>query len=85
MREHPRGGQTEIAIAIAIPIVVEIETVGVEVADIDAVAVRIDKIVCLHPQSPKEEKYHLFVSFFGSKQQRAVISAKDKQEVHLYL
>jgi len=37
----PGGRQTEVIIAVIIPVVVDVQTVGIEVADVDTVAVRI--------------------------------------------
>ena len=37
----PRGRNGEIVIAVAIPIVVDIQTIGIEIAKIDAVAIRV--------------------------------------------
>jgi len=37
----PGGGQADVVIAVIVPVVVDVETVGVEVADVDTVAVRI--------------------------------------------
>jgi hypothetical protein len=37
----PGGRHGHVVIAVIVPVVVDIETVGIEVADVDAVAVRI--------------------------------------------
>ena len=52
-REVPGGGQTDIVIAVVIRPVVDIEALRVEVADIDAVAVRGNEIACAHPRHRK--------------------------------
>ena len=43
-KEVPDGGETEIVIAIVIGVVVDVQTIGVEIADIDAVAVRVENL-----------------------------------------
>ncbi len=67
MREHPRGGQTKIVIAIVIPVVVDIKTPRIKIADINAVAVRINKNCLPSPIVTKRSNKSSFCILFGSK------------------
>ena len=42
MIEVPSGGQTEVVVAVVVPVVVDAEPAGIEVAEVDTVAVRVD-------------------------------------------
>ena len=53
----PGGRQTEVIIAVIIPVVVDVQTVGIEVADVDTVAVRIHIICQLSPESLEIKVY----------------------------
>ena len=57
--EVPGGGDGQIAIAIVIPIVVDLEAGSIEVAEVDAVAVRIHIICQLSPGSLEIKVYCL--------------------------
>ena len=41
-RRLPGRRETEVVVALVVPIVVDVETLGVEVADVDVIAVRVD-------------------------------------------
>jgi hypothetical protein len=43
----PSRGEAQVVIVVVIPIVVDIETLGIEVANVDAVAIRVKKICLL--------------------------------------
>lgn len=42
-RRLPGRGETKVVVAVAVPVVVDVETLGVEVADDDVIAVRVQK------------------------------------------
>jgi hypothetical protein len=41
-RRLPGTRETEIVVAVVVPVVVDVETLGVEIADVDVIAVRVD-------------------------------------------
>lgn len=45
----PGSRETEIVVAVVIPVVVDVETLGVEVADVHTIAVRVANIARSHP------------------------------------
>ena len=49
----PSGGNTQVVVAVVVPVVVDVETLPIEVANIDAVAVRVHD-VCLPPSNSPE-------------------------------
>jgi len=55
--EVPGGGDGQIVIAIVIPVVVDLEAGSIEVAEVDAVAVRIHIICQLSPESLEIKVY----------------------------
>jgi len=56
-KKLPGRGHTDVAIAVVIPPVVDVEAVLVEVADVDAVTVRIDANCSFLSMSPEVEVY----------------------------
>lgn len=48
-RRLPRRRNAQVGVPVVVPIVVDVEAIGIEIADVHAVAVRVEKFVRSHP------------------------------------
>jgi len=67
--EVPRHADEQVVVVVGRMIVVDIETVGIEIADVDPIAIRV-MIAWFHPSSPKDlsftaKAYMLFPSEYN--------------------
>lgn len=56
-RRLPGRREPQVGVALVVPVVVDVQTLGIEVADVHAIAVRVERIYPFPSESPDREGY----------------------------